>query len=116
LVIALAMVMGDVLCECATEMAFADRDDPIEAFGLDRSYEAFDMRVGIRRASGRLHDGNARVAEDAYLPPKTWARRAYPSLSYFHEVDRGGHFAACEQPELFAAELRAAFRTLREAQ
>ena len=54
--------------------------------------------------------------EDAYLPPETWARRAYPSLTYFHEVPKGGHFAAWEQPELFAAELRAAFRTLREAQ
>ena len=57
------MVMGDVLCECATEMAFADRDDPIEAFGLKRSYEAFGMRVGIGRAGGRLHDVYARVAE-----------------------------------------------------
>ena len=41
------------------------------------------------------------------------ARRAYPSLIYFREVDKGGHFAAWEQPELFAAELRAAFRPLR---
>jgi pimeloyl-ACP methyl ester carboxylesterase len=54
--------------------------------------------------------------EDAYLPPETWARRAYPNLTYFHQVDKGGHFAAWEQPELFAAELRAAFRTLRDAQ
>ena len=54
--------------------------------------------------------------EDAYLPPEAWARRAYPSLTHFHQVDKGGHFAAWEQPELFAAELRAAFRTLREAQ
>jgi pimeloyl-ACP methyl ester carboxylesterase len=51
--------------------------------------------------------------EDAYRPPETWARRAYPSLAYFHEVDKGGHFAAWEQPELFAAELRAAFKPLR---
>jgi pimeloyl-ACP methyl ester carboxylesterase len=51
--------------------------------------------------------------EDAYRPPETWARRAYPYLTYFHEVDKGGHFAAWEQPELFAAELRAAFRSLR---
>ncbi|HEX6748314.1 MAG TPA: epoxide hydrolase [Longimicrobium sp.] len=51
--------------------------------------------------------------EDAYLPPESWARRAYPNLIYFHKVDRGGHFAAWEQPELFAAELRAAFRSLR---
>jgi pimeloyl-ACP methyl ester carboxylesterase len=51
--------------------------------------------------------------EDVYRPPETWARRAYRNLSYFHEVDKGGHFAAWEQPELFSAELRAAFRPLR---
>ncbi len=51
--------------------------------------------------------------EDAYLPPETWARRAYPTLNYFSEVAKGGHFAAWEQPELFAAELRAAFKSLR---
>jgi pimeloyl-ACP methyl ester carboxylesterase len=51
--------------------------------------------------------------EDVYRPPETWARRAYRNLIYFNEVDRGGHFAAWEQPELFSAELRAAFRPLR---
>jgi pimeloyl-ACP methyl ester carboxylesterase len=53
--------------------------------------------------------------EDVYRPPETWARRAYRNLIYFHEVDKGGHFAAWEQPELFAFEIRAAFRTLRKA-
>ncbi len=53
--------------------------------------------------------------EDVYRPPETWARRAYRKLTYFHEVDRGGHFAAWEQPELFTTELRAAFRPLRAA-
>ena len=51
--------------------------------------------------------------EDVYRPPESWARRAYPNLIYFREVDKGGHFAAWEQPELFAAELRAAFKSLR---
>ena len=51
--------------------------------------------------------------QDVYRAPETWARRAYPNLIYFKEVDKGGHFAAWEQPELFAAELRAAFRPLR---
>jgi pimeloyl-ACP methyl ester carboxylesterase len=51
--------------------------------------------------------------EDVYRAPETWARRAYRNLIYFHEVDKGGHFAAWEQPELFAAELRAAFKSLR---
>jgi pimeloyl-ACP methyl ester carboxylesterase len=51
--------------------------------------------------------------EEVYRAPETWARRAYRNLIYFNEVDRGGHFAAWEQPELLAAELRAAFRSLR---
>src|SRR6185312_7812580 len=51
--------------------------------------------------------------EDAYQPPESWVRRAYKNLIYFHEVSKGGHFAAWEQPELFAAELRAAFKSLR---
>jgi pimeloyl-ACP methyl ester carboxylesterase len=53
--------------------------------------------------------------EDVYRPPETWARRAYRNLTYFNEVDKGGHFAAWEQPELFSAELRAAFRSLRKS-
>jgi len=52
---------------------------------------------------------------ESYRAPETWARRAYRNLVYFHEVDKGGHFAAWEQPELFSAELRAAFRPLRQS-
>ena len=51
--------------------------------------------------------------EDAYRPPESWVRRAYKNVIYFHEVDKGAHFAAWEQPELFASELRAAFNSLR---
>jgi pimeloyl-ACP methyl ester carboxylesterase len=51
--------------------------------------------------------------QEVYRAPESWARRAYPNLTYFHEVDRGGHFAAWEEPELLAAELRVAFRSLR---
>jgi pimeloyl-ACP methyl ester carboxylesterase len=51
--------------------------------------------------------------EDVYRPPESWARRAYKNLIYFREVDKGGHFAAWEQPELFTTELRAAFKSLR---
>jgi pimeloyl-ACP methyl ester carboxylesterase len=53
--------------------------------------------------------------EDVYRPPETWARRAYRNLIYFHEVDKGGHFAAWEQPQLFSEELRAAVRSLRQS-
>jgi pimeloyl-ACP methyl ester carboxylesterase len=51
--------------------------------------------------------------EDAYRPPESWARRAFPKLIYYNKVPKGGHFAAWEQPELFASELRAAFKSLR---
>jgi pimeloyl-ACP methyl ester carboxylesterase len=51
--------------------------------------------------------------QESYRAPETWARRAYPHLIYFHEVSKGGHFAAWEQPELFAEELRITFRPLR---
>jgi pimeloyl-ACP methyl ester carboxylesterase len=50
---------------------------------------------------------------EVYRAPESWARRAYRNLTYFNEVGKGGHFAAWEEPEIFAAELRAAFRSLR---
>ena len=51
---------------------------------------------------------------DEHLPaPRSWAEQAYPNLVHYNEVDRGGHFAAWEQPELFASEVRAGFRSLR---
>jgi pimeloyl-ACP methyl ester carboxylesterase len=51
--------------------------------------------------------------DEIYRSPRSWAERAYPNLMYYNEVDRGGHFAAWEQPELYASELRAGFRSLR---
>jgi pimeloyl-ACP methyl ester carboxylesterase len=51
--------------------------------------------------------------EDAFRPPESWARRAFSKLIYYNQTTKGGHFAAWEQPELFASELRAAFRSLR---
>jgi pimeloyl-ACP methyl ester carboxylesterase len=50
---------------------------------------------------------------EIFQAPRSWAERVYPNLSYFNEVDRGGHFAAWEEPDLFAAELREAFSALR---
>ena len=45
--------------------------------------------------------------------PRGWTQGAYHNLIYFNEAERGGHFAAWEEPQLFSEELRAAFRTLR---
>ena len=63
-----------------------------------------------------LHGQNVATAtllpEGVFRPPQSWAGRAHRNLIYFNEVDKGGHFAAWEPPELFAAERRAAFRSL----
>ena len=53
--------------------------------------------------------------DEVFLAPESWARRAFRNLIYFHHADRGGHFAAWEHPDVFAGEMRAAFRTLRDA-
>jgi pimeloyl-ACP methyl ester carboxylesterase len=50
---------------------------------------------------------------ELWRAPRTWVEKTYKNLIYFNEVDEGGHFAAWEQPELFATEVRAAFRSLR---
>jgi pimeloyl-ACP methyl ester carboxylesterase len=51
---------------------------------------------------------------ELWRTPRSWVENSYPNVTYFNEVDRGGHFAAWEEPELFAAEMRAAFRSLRQ--
>jgi pimeloyl-ACP methyl ester carboxylesterase len=51
--------------------------------------------------------------DELYAAPRSWAEQAYPNLIYYHQLDKGGHFAAWEQPQLFAEEVRAAFRSLR---
>jgi pimeloyl-ACP methyl ester carboxylesterase len=50
---------------------------------------------------------------EVWASPRSWVEVAYPNLAYFNEVDRGGHFAAWEEPALFSTEVRAAFRSLR---
>lgn len=53
-------------------------------------------------------DGQSNGTGEIYRAPKSWTRRTYRNITYFNEVDEGGHFAAWEEPELFAAELREA--------
>jgi pimeloyl-ACP methyl ester carboxylesterase len=69
-----------------------------------KSYEQAKQHM-ILRASQAAHE--------VIRAQEAWARQAFPSLVYFHEVDKGGHFAACEYPELFSAELLAAFKSAR---
>ena len=51
--------------------------------------------------------------DEIFPAPRSWVEQSYPTLTYFNEAAKGGHFAAWEQPELFATEIRAAFRSLR---
>jgi pimeloyl-ACP methyl ester carboxylesterase len=52
--------------------------------------------------------------DDLYPAPRSWAERAYPRLIHYNKLDKGGHFAAWEQPQLFSEEVRAGFRSLRK--
>ena len=81
----------------------------------DRAAKAFFSRRHRRPAEISLPVAITIFPDEVYRAPETWARRAYRNLIYFNEVDKGGHFAAWEQPELFSAELRAAFRYLRQS-
>ena len=50
---------------------------------------------------------------ELFAAPRSWVETVYPGLTYFNEAERGGHFAAWEEPKLFSTEMRAAFRSLR---
>ncbi|WP_285116979.1 epoxide hydrolase family protein [Leifsonia sp. fls2-241-R2A-40a] len=60
-----------------------------------------------------LPTGVSVFPDEIYAAPRSWATEAYPNLIHFNRLDRGGHFAAWEQPELFSQEVRATFRSLR---
>ena len=82
-----------------------------------RSYwentQAAARAAGQARPEVKLPVGFTTFPGEIFRAPRSWAEKSYPSLSYFNEVDRGGHFAAWEEPELFATEIRAAFKPLR---
>jgi pimeloyl-ACP methyl ester carboxylesterase len=84
-----------------------------------RSYWENGQAAAAAAASGQappdvpIPAGFTTFPGEIWRTPRSWAEKAYPHLTYFHEVDRGGHFAAWEEPELFTTEVRAAFRSLR---
>jgi pimeloyl-ACP methyl ester carboxylesterase len=86
-----------------------------------RSYWENGRAQALAAAAGQapgdvsLRVGFTTFPGEIFRAPLSWVEQAYPTLSYFHEADRGGHFAAWEEPELFAGELRAAFAPLRAA-
>jgi pimeloyl-ACP methyl ester carboxylesterase len=98
------------------------RDDVLDDFTL---YWLTNTAISAARFYWELHFSLYNAANvsipaavsvfpgENYQAPRSWTERAYSKLIYFNEVDKGGHFAAWEQPQLFAEELRAAFRSLR---
>src|SRR5436189_575346 len=69
--------------------------------------------AGQARPEVSLPVGFTTFPGELWRTPRSWVEQSYPNVAYFHEVDRGGHFAAWEEPELFATEMRAAFGSLR---
>jgi pimeloyl-ACP methyl ester carboxylesterase len=65
------------------------------------------------RPDVKLPVGFTTFPGEIFRAPRSWVEKSYPNVTYFNEVDKGGHFAAWEQPELFATEIRAAFKPLR---
>jgi pimeloyl-ACP methyl ester carboxylesterase len=77
-------------------------DAPATAAAAGQAPPAVAVPVGFTTFPGEI-----------WRAPRSWVEQSYPTLTYFNEVDRGGHFAAWEEPEIFSAEVRAAFRSLR---
>jgi pimeloyl-ACP methyl ester carboxylesterase len=84
-----------------------------------RSYWESGRAQVIAAASGqsrpevKLPVGFTTFPGEIFRAPRSWVEKSYPTLTYFHEADKGGHFAAWEEPELFTTEIRAAFQPLR---
>jgi pimeloyl-ACP methyl ester carboxylesterase len=82
-----------------------------------RSYwenaQAAAHAAGQARPEVKLPVGFTTFPGEIWRTPRSWVEKTYPDVTYFHEVDRGGHFAAWEEPELFSTEIRAAFKPLR---
>ena len=75
--------------------------------------QALAAAAGQARPEVSLPVGFTTFPGEIFRAPRSWVEKSYPTLTYFHEAGKGGHFAAWEEPELFATEIRAAFRPLR---
>jgi pimeloyl-ACP methyl ester carboxylesterase len=84
-----------------------------------RSYWESGRAQAAAAASGQappqvsIPVGYTAFPDEIFVAPRSWVEQGYPTLTYYNEVDRGGHFAAWEEPELFSQEVQAAFRSLR---
>jgi pimeloyl-ACP methyl ester carboxylesterase len=84
-----------------------------------RSYWESGQAQAAAQAAGQappavtIPVGFTTFPDEIFRAPRSWVEQSYPSLVYFNEADKGGHFAAWEQPEVFATEIRATFRSVR---
>ena len=91
----------------------------LTATGASAARSYWEAGQATARAAGQappavsLPVGYTTFPGEIFRAPRSWVEKSYPNVIYFNEVDKGGHFAAWEEPELFATEVRAAFRTLR---
>jgi pimeloyl-ACP methyl ester carboxylesterase len=82
--------------------------------GVSASRLYWEYKGGFFNAKGvKIPVAVTVFPSEQYEAPRSWTEQAYPNLIYYHQAEKGGHFAAWEQPQLFAEELRAAFRSLR---
>jgi epoxide hydrolase len=95
-------MLDNVMMYWMTDTAASSARIYVESFATDFSPQKLDLPVAVSVFPGEL-----------YRPLRVWGERLYSQLVYWAEAKRGGHFAAFEQPQVFAAELRAALPTLR---
>jgi pimeloyl-ACP methyl ester carboxylesterase len=73
----------------------------------------WENKLGFFGVKGAIPVAVSVFPDELYPAPRSWAERAYPKLIHYNKLDKGGHFAAWEQPQLLSQELRAGFRSLR---
>ena len=87
--------------------------------GASAAREYWESGQAAARSAGQMPPpvtipvGFTSFPGEIWRSPRSWVEKGYPNVTYFNEVDRGGHFAAWEEPELFSQEVRAAFKALR---
>jgi hypothetical protein len=96
--------------------ALLDSPAALAAWMLDHDTDSY-YKISRAFLEGQLPAGLTAFPGEIFQAPRSWAEKVYPHVIYFHiyfnEAERGGHFAAWEQPQLLSEELREAFRTLR---
>jgi pimeloyl-ACP methyl ester carboxylesterase len=82
--------------------------------GVSSGRQYWERKVGFFSVKGvKIPVAVSAFPDELYQAPRSWAERAYPNLIHYNKLDKGGHFAAWEQPKLFVEEIRAGFRSLR---